>query len=217
MWAGAGVGGLRTPARCLDSDRAYPLPGIRKPGHSALFRGDRSLQLALVHARATLDLEPLGLVVELLLRLPLRAVGAGALPTSTRRRGAARRAARPGPRLAGAGSSLLHCAGRHPLRPGRRRSTSARTSLDLLVLPGTLCALLDATRWHTNHSLCRQISHALRYPSRIGTNRGLPPPERGVTDTDVGGYRRWARRLGIPVRHLDALTRGKLDAGRLDP
>ena len=24
MWAGAGVGGLRTPARCLDSDEIYP-------------------------------------------------------------------------------------------------------------------------------------------------------------------------------------------------
>jgi hypothetical protein len=24
MWAGAGVGGLRTPARCLDSGRDYP-------------------------------------------------------------------------------------------------------------------------------------------------------------------------------------------------
>jgi hypothetical protein len=24
MWAGAGVGGLRTPARCLDSGGAYP-------------------------------------------------------------------------------------------------------------------------------------------------------------------------------------------------
>ncbi len=27
MWAGAGVGGLRTPARCLDSIRAYPATG----------------------------------------------------------------------------------------------------------------------------------------------------------------------------------------------
>jgi hypothetical protein len=27
MWAGAGVGGLRTPARCLDSGRKYPSVG----------------------------------------------------------------------------------------------------------------------------------------------------------------------------------------------
>src|SRR3954452_11848532 len=27
MWAGAGVGGLRTPARCLDSDAEYPCRG----------------------------------------------------------------------------------------------------------------------------------------------------------------------------------------------
>jgi hypothetical protein len=26
MWAGAGVGGLRTPARCLDSISGYPCP-----------------------------------------------------------------------------------------------------------------------------------------------------------------------------------------------
>ena len=35
MWAGAGVGGLRTPARCLDSNIGYPLrpAAKRRPEH----------------------------------------------------------------------------------------------------------------------------------------------------------------------------------------
>ena len=30
IWAGAGVGGLRTPARCLDSRNRLPLPELAK-------------------------------------------------------------------------------------------------------------------------------------------------------------------------------------------
>src|SRR5215208_3491299 len=187
MWAGAGVGGLRTPARCLDSDRAYPARGGPKPGYpSAALRRDRSLQLTLVHARAALDVQPLRLVVELLLGLALRAIGARALPASARRRRAARGAARPAPRLARTGTVLLDGASGHLAGARRRGAAFAGASLDLLVLPGTLRALLDATRRHTNHSLGEgQIGlllaslgapSRLRYPARLPPNGGLPRP-----------------------------------------
>jgi hypothetical protein len=37
MWAGAGVGGLRTPARCLDSISEYPCPFQAKRACQRLF------------------------------------------------------------------------------------------------------------------------------------------------------------------------------------
>ena len=84
MWAGAGVGGLRTPARCLDSAGAYPAcAGLNKI--SAASCGDRSLQLALVHAGAAFDPQALRLVVELLLGLALRSARPGPLAATARR------------------------------------------------------------------------------------------------------------------------------------
>ena len=87
MWAGAGVGGLRTPARCLDSRTAYPYRNACKRSFpkrplSAVFCRHGPLQLTLVHAGAALDVQALRPVVELLLRLTLRPVRPGPLPAA---------------------------------------------------------------------------------------------------------------------------------------
>src|SRR5439155_5378521 len=129
---GAGVGGLRTPARCLDSGVAYPCLGLLNPSSAALPR-NRSLQLALVHAGATVDPQALRLVVELLLGLSLLAVRARALAASPLWRGTTRRAARARARLSRACTVLVDRAGSHLACARCRSAPLTGGSLDLLV------------------------------------------------------------------------------------
>src|SRR5437763_2413216 len=140
------------PSRASRSRRCPPRPGgptSRRPSRTparcraGLFAPvDRALELLLVHVRAALDPELLGLVVALVARAPLLAIGPGALAAAPRRGHVIRRGARARARLAGAGALLVDRPGGDLLGASLARALLALALLDVLVLPGPLRTLL---------------------------------------------------------------------------
>src|SRR5438477_12317712 len=92
---------------------------LSPPGR-LLLRVDRPLERPLVHARAPLDAELPGLVVELVARASLRTVGPGALAAALAGRLVLDRGARARPRLAVLRALLVDRARGDLLRPLRR-------------------------------------------------------------------------------------------------
>src|SRR5687767_14893286 len=118
---------------------------------------DGALELRLVHLRAPVDVELAGLVEQLVLRAPLRPLGARALPAPLAGRFVLHRRPRPLPGLAGTGALLIHDACGDLLGRALGHPLALDGLLDLLVLAGALRALLDSSRRHC------------RFPSAAGT------------------------------------------------
>src|SRR4051794_751896 len=139
------------------------------PGLAAL-APESPLELGLVHRRATLDPDAFGLLVEVLLgRLVVRvAAAAGA------RGAAAQRRRRAGARLARAGPLAVDGAGGQFLGTVLGGAVRLGGILDVLVLPGALGALLDASGWHAQDLPVNRPDDA----PGVGPRSRLPPGTR---------------------------------------
>src|SRR5205807_922184 len=114
----------------------------------ALAGVDGALQLRLVHARAAGNVELRRLLVELLARAALRALGARPQAAAAAGGDVPHRRSRPAARLALARALLVDRARRDLLGPGLRLALRQLAFLDVLVLPGSLGALGDASGGH---------------------------------------------------------------------
>src|SRR5204863_303930 len=138
-------------------------PGLR---HGVELGPRRRPTRPVADSRAALDVELLGLVVELLAGAATRARAARALSTPPARGDVSGRGPGALPRLARARPLLLHRAGRDLLRAPLGSPLALLASLDVLVLAGPLRALLHTTGWHLEHLLSR--SPSLPTPSEQG-------------------------------------------------
>src|SRR5689334_4994849 len=127
--------GTAARSSCLPS----AVPSRRSLRSSALLPVDSPLELLLVHPRAAFDVQVLGLVVELVARPALLAVGARPLsPALARRLRVADRRPRTAARLAGARTLLVDRAGGDLLSRALGLALVLDGFLDVLVLPGAL-------------------------------------------------------------------------------
>src|SRR4029453_10493910 len=108
----------------------------------------RAQPVALVLPRAAVDVEPLGRVLELLLRLAPRPFAMRPDAAAAAGRDIPRRAPRGRAGLASASALLVHGARGALLGPILGHPALLGAVLDVLVLAGALRALLDSTRWH---------------------------------------------------------------------
>src|SRR3954466_1461784 len=131
----------------------------REPSHPLLACVDRTLELLLVHARATGDPHPLRLVVERVLRAPALAAPSGAQAAATTGRDVG--TGQPGRRLrlAGPRTFLVDGTGGDLLRALRRATLLLLALLDVLVL--TLALLRPGLLRHGSTSFT-EVNAAVR-------------------------------------------------------
>src|SRR5690348_14375003 len=121
---------------------------VRRPrGLPSLTQG--ALQLALVHVRTATDVAPLGLLVQLVVRGPLRAPTRALSAALAGRLVLGGRPAR-GPGLTGTGALLVHGPRRDLLGAPLALPAVARALLDVLVLA---FPLRTGATWHDRHFL----------------------------------------------------------------
>src|SRR5215207_7915198 len=127
-----------------------------------------ALELRLVHRRAALDPDPLGLLVKVLLgRLVVRVA-----PAARARRAPAPRRGRARLRLAGSGALAVHRPRCELLGARLGRAALLRRFLDVLVLPGTLRALLHSPGWHAHGVPASHLADAPDRGPRFRRPRG---------------------------------------------
>src|SRR5919197_77415 len=145
---------------------------------AALLPVDGPLELRLVHLRAAFDVQLARLVVELLLRAPLRSVRSRSHSAAPARRNVLRRRPRSRPGLACTRALLVHSAGSDLLRRARRLALLASALLDVLVLARALRSLLDSTWWH-GHLLSVAVPHSPQNATKTSVRRAQPLSGRG--------------------------------------